>query len=48
MTQNKVDPDYLDKNEYEYPIYPIELKKITDALQSIMARLEIIETRLGL
>ena len=43
-----VDPDYLDKEEYEHPIYPKELKAITDALQDIKARSILIEEKIGL
>ena len=47
MGISKVDPDYLDKEEFEHPIYPKELKAITNALQDIMARLVVIEEKIG-
>ena len=47
MATEIVDSDYLNKKEFEHPIYPKDLKAITDALQNIMARLIIIEERIG-
>jgi len=48
MSTEIVDPDFFKKKEFEHPIYPKELKTITDALQNIMTRLTAIEEKLGL
>ena len=45
MATQSVDPDFLNKKEFEHPIYPKQLKAITDALQDIMARLIVIEEK---